>query len=479
MKNKKPVFIKISKKRFERKLISKIKKKVLRLHELNEILFKKKISLKALKKEFNGNVVYSNIIKAWLPINLAYLVNTKQSAFYIDFEKVKIQSQKKEVVLQIPKVFSLIDNPVESYNFIRDVVNSLLCEKIKVLSLDYQKCTQLNIGAQVFLDIILKETAMFYERCVKQPIVKTKVKVVKSSMRLVNLSETSDEVKKILFSVGTPAILRNAKIDFPNIIPYRLCTHNRDASFNKIKASERKDIDTTELAEYVINSLARVNRKLTLEKLDNLCTIIGEALINAEEHSTTNHRFSIGYFQDIIKNGKHYGLFRLIIVNFGKTIYEKFKDLECPNKEVVEKMRRLSENYTQKGFFNWKTFNEESLWTLYALQEGVTSVADKKRGNGSIQFIDSFFNIKGKFNDVGEKSRMTILSGNTNITFDGTYRIIEKEISNERFKVMTFNESGNIENKPDDKFVKYVDNYFPGTMISARICFSEDDYDAN
>jgi len=32
-----------------------------------------------------------------------------------------------------------------------------------------------------------------------------------------------------------------------------------------------------------------------------------------------------------------------------------------------------------------------------------------------------------------------------------------------------------IEDKPDPNFVKFVDNYFPGTIISARIMFNEDD----
>lgn len=140
-------------------------------------------------------------------------------------------------------------------------------------------------------------------------------------------------------------------------------------------------------------------------------------------------------------------------------------------------MRRLSTKYTSKGFLSFRKFEEENLWTLYALQEGVTSIPDKKRGHGSIQFIDSFFSLKGEAINSDEKSRMTILSGHTRITFDGTYRIQEKNIDGQPFKVMTFNKSGNIEDAPDKKYVKYEDNYFPGTTISARIFLSEDDFE--
>ena len=35
--------------------------------------------------------------------------------------------------------------------------------------------------------------------------------------------------------------------------------------------------------------------------------------------------------------------------------------------------------------------------------------------------------------------------------------------------MMTFNDTGNIEEKPDSKYVRYEKNYFPGTMLSAKI----------
>jgi len=160
----------------------------------------------------------------------------------------------------------------------------------------------------------------------------------------------------------------------------------------------------------------------------------------------------------------------------GQTIYEKFADINCPNQAIVKKMSELSGEYTQRNLFLIKQFEEECLWTLYALQEGVTSViSNKRRGNGSIQFIESFFNIKGVNHSADEISQLNILSGNTRIIFDGKYNIKENIKDNERFKVMTFNESGKIEEPPDKNYVKFVDNYFPGTMICAKILLNDDD----
>jgi hypothetical protein len=240
---------------------------------------------------------------------------------------------------------------------------------------------------------------------------------------------------------------------------------------------EQKELDTTEMADYVLTCLTRMNKILTPEKLDDLCTVIGEILINAEEHSSTKYRFSIGYFKEYNVDNKHYGIFRLVILNFGKTMYEKFKSEDCPNQEIVGRMRELSKSYTKRNLFRNREFEEENLWTLYALQEGVSSVSPEeyKRGNGSIRFIESFFNIKGTL-DADDISRMTILSGNTSVVFDGKYGIQTKvNTNNEVFRVMTFNESGNIEEKPDDNCVCQREDYFPGTLISAKILLNDDD----
>jgi hypothetical protein len=143
---------------------------------------------------------------------------------------------------------------------------------------------------------------------------------------------------------------------------------------------------------------------------------------------------------------------------------------------MKSRMSSLSSKYTKKSLWS-KSFDEETLWTLYSLQQGITSVSidSYKRGNGSIQFIESFFNLKGTNENADDISRMAIISGNTNIIFDGKYNIQNKIKGKDKFKVMTFNNSNNIEDKPDNKYVRSVENYFPGTIISARILINKDD----
>ena len=118
-------------------------------------------------------------------------------------------------------------------------------------------------------------------------------------------------------------------------------------------------------------------------------------------------------------------------------------------------------------------FKEETLWTLYALQDGVSSVSPH-RGSGTIKFIDYFFRLKGD-DGLDNVSRMTLLSGNTSITFDGSHKILTKIKENEEYKMMTFNPQGDLGYKPDEKYVKFVPNYFPGTIIISKILIREDD----
>lgn len=463
MKNKIEIYKSIAEKKFRRKVRSKQKRKNKRIRS------QKKNELES--KVLNGDYSYKNLIDKWMPPNIKYLLHNENSQFSLD-KITKVDSNHSNDFL-VPKHFSLVEKPKESYGFIQKVLKALIMQEQSSINIDYSVCVKAELGAQVLLDIILKDVISFYKKCSNHSKTSPSVSEINGK----NLK--NENVKKLLFSVGSPAIHANKSIKFDDIIPYKLCIHDREASGNPESISEQKDIDTTNLVDYVISSLDRMGKILTPEKLDDLCVVISEILINAEEHSTTKYRFSIGYFHEKNDDGNHYGVLNLVIMNFGQTIYEKFKDPDCPNKHIVSNMIELSKDYTKRNLFYQREFEEETLWSLYALQEGVTSIAPeayKKRGNGSIQFIESFFNLKGDNGNQDNVSKMSILSGRTSISFDGKYKINQKQDSiGDKFKYMTFNKSGDIKDKPDSKYVKFVDEYFPGTLISAKILFNEDD----
>ncbi|MDN3724968.1 hypothetical protein QRD02_11280 [Aequorivita sp. SDUM287046] len=458
MKNREQIKYRIGLKRFLNDLKRKNKKKEERKQEQDNYL--------RAKEELNGDLSYQNQIEKWLPSNLSYILSNEKAKFDKSISRKKVYENTFKI--KVPEIFSLIENGNNSYKFIRKLTINILLDQHKTIEIDYSECKRIELSAQIYLDMILQDLLKFISRRNNNKNTQSKIR----SLSGINIH--NHDIRKLLFSIGSPAIISKGYIKFPDIITYKLCVHNKE--FNKIENAKRKEVDSTEMVDYVIDSLASLNKELTGDSIEDLSIVIGEILINAEEHSTTKYRYSTGFFQKHENGGEDFGVFHLAIMNFGETIYEKFKSPTCTNEDMKKRMADISSRYTKKSLWS-KSLDEETLWTLYALQQGITSVSieSSKRGNGSIQFIESFFNLKGTNENADEVSRMAIISGNTNIIFDGSYNIQTKTMGTDTFKVMTFNKTNNIEEKPDSRYVKSVNDYFPGTVISARILISKDD----
>ncbi len=415
---------------------------------------------------------YEEALSMFLPKNLAYLTGEEKSPFYI--KKLEKKSKKKVGIFIIPKHFSMIENSKESMNVLRSIVAAFMFQTYEELWLDYKNCVTVDLPTQVFLDSILLDIDEFIKSCKKANIYKY---VRLSSVGGKNID--NQNVVRLLYSVGSPVELINKQVAYKDIIPYRLRRFDKDKlSINS--ALVQKEIDTTTLLDYVNSCLSRVKKNLSRETSMDLGYVIGETLINAEEHSSLKYRYLIGYFEEGNQDGKHFGLLNLVIMNFGQTIYEKFKyPIEnIPiNTECLSKMKKLSDQFKSHSLFRKDKFTEETLWTLYSLQGGVSCIPREisQRGNGTIQFINSFFKLKGDEN-VDNISRMFLLSGNTRIDFDGTYKLVDvKDENGSPRGIISFNQTGKLTDAPDEKYVRNVPDYFPGTIIFAKLLINDDD----
>lgn len=430
-----------------------------------------------LQEELGGSITYDNILRKHLPETTRYLLEHPESEFA--WKRIKSIARWRMDTFKVPEVFSLIDEPSIAYEFLRQVLWALLKSGRQRLLFDYEGCKQLDIGAQVVLDIIIKDVIQLYDRCTRRPKLLKTLGVVKEIglTNIIKTRQSNEAVLKILYSVGSPAIHTNAHLHFSDLEPYKLNIYKPPEDTFHLDQQQGDAIETTKLVTYVQRCLRRVGKCLVGDEEANLYKTISEILINASEHSSVRTRYSIGYFQDEGDRGAHSGNFRLVILNFGRTIYEKFKDPNCPNKQVVTKMSELSDKYRSRQWFRKSVFEEETLWTLYALQEGVTSTSPDEfegRGNGSIQFIKSFLELNGSASGAKSRnSRMNIVSGRTLLRFDGTYGVVERETAFGKFRFMMFNHSGDFEDKPDDRFLEHTPYYFPGTIISATIWLDE------
>ena len=369
------------------------------------------------------------------------------------FSEKKFKFKSYEV-LEVPKIFSFIDNYSESFDFLKQLHLALQKNSISSLSLDYQKCIRIDVDASICMDILLSEFFFMKKQFQNRGL------SWGPEIHPINYN-TNENVAKFLFSIG--AFRGTLKLKFKDVTPLDLLINSRERS-DRWNLSE---LHQTEIVDYIISCLGNLNRSLTIDAETEFYKVIGEVMSNAEEHSSMPLRYAIGYFQEY--EDHHYGIFNFTIFNFGETIYEKFKSPACPNKAVVEKMKTLSAEFTNKSFFKPAKFEEETLWTLYALQEGVTST-NNKRGNGSFQYIENFFRLKGNMRH-DQTSKLVLISGNSRILFDGTYQIqLKPKQSGEGYhKTITFNSSNDFSSPPDNKYVTFANHYFPGTVISARI----------
>lgn len=454
-------------KRFRRRLKSKIKQKERRRAKQREYL---RNSYLRHKGKLIRNT--SDALICFMSRHFLHLITCERSPFYQD--KLNDGSVPKRNVIVIPKKFSILSNPEASYEAIKKLIEALIFQNCEQVFLDYKNCIFCDLATQVFLDSILKSYDKYVKLC-NAAKVPHFIKIKGIGGEHIN----NPSLQKMINSVGSPVELINRSMQFKDVVPFRL-RHIDSHDVIKTRFEGQKEIDATDLIKYVESCLARFNKTLTQDARQYLGTVLGETLANAEEHSTLHNRYLIGYMEETSDNQSHYGMLNVVIMNTGSTIYERFKypdEEEIINEECVMQMKALSERFVSKGLFDFDKYTEENLWTLYSLQGGVSIVPKdvQNRGNGTIGFIDSFFNLKGS-SDVDDISRMTIQSGNTRIDFDGTYKISESiDADGHKLKRITFNRSNSLEDKPDSKYVYHSKYYFPGTLISAQLLINDDD----
>ena len=454
--------------------ISKFRNKIKRLRRRRHIkdvrrqIYQRNKCFRDFAKRYIKN--YEDALHFYLPKNLKYLITTESSPFYI--KKLSHPAFKVVRVIKIPKVFSIINNPTETYKVLHKIVSNLYYQNCNELKLDYIGCTTVDLLTQVVLDSILMDYDKFVEKCRRADIFRYYIRIYS----LGGKNYFNRDIMRMINSVGSPVNIIQRSSSFDSVIPFKLQVFDADLASETAKL-QRKDLDTTGVIEYVSDCLRRFDKQLNLDALKELGCVVGETLINAEEHSSLHYRYMIGYFQESHSLKSHYGVFNLVIMNYGKTIYEKFKypdEALRNNMTVVHDMLNLSKEFSKKSLFG-TSFTEENLWTLYSLQKGVSCLPSQDRGNGTIKFIESFFNLKGK-NNVDDQSHMYILSGDTLIEFDGSYRLSDVTDKNGVPRgIISFNKCGLLSEKPDPKYVRNAGRYFPGTAIFVKLLLDKDD----
>lgn len=387
-------------------------------------------------------------------------------------KKVRISTTTdNEAIIKIPKVFSLIKNPddcIEVYIKIMSIFNK---NGLDGVFFDHSNCTELEIGASTVMDVFVMNLEKHKRNCGKE-------------FSLAGRLPIDEKCKTMLIVSGIMKHLEFKELEQETIEKYRgeirrleLISGGQSTNTYKVNHSLTSDIVATDVADYFVECLETHELGIKPEGKAYIAQLVGETINNCQLHSGDFSQFyTLGhYFKE---EGSGYGECQIVIFNFGQTIYEGLKH-NAIDLKTVKDLQAITALHTEKGFFKFNHWDEEVLWSLYALQDGVSrekSKEDPDRGTGTVKLIESFQNIGATMN--GKVAEMSIISGSTHIYFDGKYKIKREKRDSEFRDIIAFNSNNDLEEVPDKNYVKKLKNYFPGTIICLDF-FIDRDYIIN
>ena len=240
--------------------------------------------------------------------------------------------------------------------------------------------------------------------------------------------------------------------------------------------SSQMEAVATQLVHYVDELLSRRGYRLNSQTATALAQVVGEVIDNAERHSGREHWWVGARASRQKKNASE--LFEFVIFDFGETISGTLQALSADSTTRREIEQLISMHHHR---IDGQQLTEENLWTLYALQEGVSSKSGPGPQGLGMSTLIRFFQIlatgsepgysrRGPRPGIPPQMRMGILSGQTNILFDGRYHMTNVYARGGQHRaVIAFNSTNSLREPPDPKCVHPIRTSFPGTCVSVRV----------
>ena len=371
----------------------------------------------------------------------------------------------------IPENFCFIEHPEEALRGIWNAVDECLFTNNKRIRINHTRVQRYNLTSEALLGIGTDAGEQWR-------------RIKKRKINITGTLPNDTDHRQLLLEIGIVSDLK-ATANTPR--PYS--TEKQHLfEFKSIKKStpsphseDDKTIASEKFSQHVNECINDHNLELTEEAITSLMKSVSEVLDNAERHSTLNNTgghiwFARGYLNSHSKQQN----FEISIFNFGMTIAETFLALPPENYS-----RQLVSDYSDEHIGE---FSQEQLITIAALQQRYSCknrTARETNGQGTVVLIQFFEQLCEQFSETfgitGVKPMMSIISGQTHIIFDGTYRLSQlpnytDENTDDEQLIIAFNEQNSLKSPPDPRFVKKLENaFFPGVAISIRFPLKEED----
>jgi hypothetical protein len=351
--------------------------------------------------------------------------------------------------LKFPKTFSFIDQPDDATAVIEDFVARAMTRPGRMY-IDQRYCTAVDLCAEAVLNAVTREAKKYYK------------------IGFAGHFPADPEIRQIVEATGISNELGVTTDQTGDFLCHRLVKGRFDGT--QAKENSMCDEESASLIDYLNQCLQRYGKKLTGAAEQRFIDLVAEVINNCEDHSGRAEWWLAAYMRQ--PKDRDYGDCHIAIFNFGDTIAEtlqRLDDSDTTRKAIEDLVRRHN---AKKSFLTGK-YSHENLWTLSALQGGVSSKNPKEpghghRGMGTVKMLQAFMRL-GAVREGGDRPVMAILSGRTHIRLDQKYGLIQRPGAEAgQQDMITFNPQSSLLERPDEAYVCPVSRFFPGTLISLR-----------
>lgn len=380
--------------------------------------------------------------------------------------KIKSVSKIEELRVDIPKTFSIIDEPSAAIDIFYSLVkNNDKYKKIRKIYFDHSPLQSYDLAAEQLLDHLAEE--------IRGERIRQKPKV-----RLLGAFPSDAKSSRFIRGIG---ILRKLGIadrymsasEKKTLEIFDRMDNNALRKIRKSSEVTARDSAVERFTDHIENCLNRFGHRLTGQGRQDLGVVSGEVIDNAVEHSQGDGWVIAGY----LDTNDPDNICEIAIFNFGISIAESLRAL--PIDHFTHKLiKPYIDAHSHQGLFG-TGWTKDDLLTLVALQDNISSKNESNadtRGGGTIDIIEFFQQIYDECGSTCKsKPKMAILSGRTHIVFDGKYKL--KPDKHGR-PVIAFNKENRLDLEPDRSYFTHLKKYpFPGTAVCIRFPLQDYQYE--
>ncbi len=405
---------------------------------------------------------YNSVQKFRIKYETKLVSNFKSKLFdfLIDNSFITGYEEVKEII-SIPHVFCLEDYYNETIEVIGEIIISIWYNPGKTITIDFSKCNHVGHSALFLLQILRLELQADFNDLNKRLSVLTSkidIDIIKSNNKTVNLN---------LLLCG----YLNSEVEVEDgVEPINTLGYLKGKKEQKSYLENKKGINAKIIVSYINNCLRRNAFELSETGANDISSMVGEILSNAEDHSPFSTYYVTANYTQFNSNEieNNVGELNLSFLNFGYSIYEGFCETKEENKELFDVLNDACSVIKMKS-----AFSEDNLFTLFALQDGVSRLkfSNASRGTGTMKFINCFFSF-GDYqnNDKKQSPTLSILSGRTQLICDNKYQPFEKD----NMYYVSLNDENDLSLPPNKSHLKDLRYKFPGTILSVKAYLNKD-----